>query len=83
MIGANDVNSPNGPIVPYLRSIDGFNTHDEAFQLAVAGGVTTAQVLPGSANAIGSDTPVVSREASAELMITSRTSFHDETPPNV
>ncbi len=51
--GAFDVNSPNGPILPWLRSIDAFNTHDEALQLAIAGGVTTVQVLPGSGNAIG------------------------------
>jgi hypothetical protein len=29
------------------------NTHDDSFELAMAGGVTSAQVLPGSANAIG------------------------------
>lgn len=51
------MNSPNGPILPYLRSIDAFNTHDEAFQLAIAGGVTSVQILPASGNAIGkSDT---------------------------
>lgn len=77
------MNSPNGPIVPYLRSIDGFNTHDEAVQLAVAGGVTTAQVLPGSGNAIGNDLPVLSRETSAEVIFTSWTSLHDETSPNI
>lgn len=32
------MDSPNGPVLPYLRSIDGFNTHDDAFQLAIAGG---------------------------------------------
>ncbi|KZT29292.1 hypothetical protein NEOLEDRAFT_1085063 [Neolentinus lepideus HHB14362 ss-1] len=48
-----DVNSPNGPILPWLRSIDGFNTHDEAFRLGIAGGVTSVQALPGSGNAIG------------------------------
>ncbi|TFK22333.1 hypothetical protein FA15DRAFT_706442 [Coprinopsis marcescibilis] len=51
--GAIDVDSPHGPIVPWLRSIDALNTHDDAFQLAMAGGVTTVQVLPGSNNAIG------------------------------
>ncbi|KAI0089202.1 hypothetical protein BDY19DRAFT_889764 [Irpex rosettiformis] len=51
--GAFDVNSLHGPILPWLRSIDAFNTHDDAFQLAIAGGVTSAQVLPGSGNAIG------------------------------
>jgi hypothetical protein len=29
------------------------NTHDDAYPLSVAGGVTTALILPGSANAIG------------------------------
>ncbi|EPQ59082.1 hypothetical protein GLOTRDRAFT_113888 [Gloeophyllum trabeum ATCC 11539] len=48
-----DVNSPHGPVVPWLRAIDGFNTHDEAFQLGIAGGVTSVQALPGSGNAIG------------------------------
>lgn len=47
------MNSAHGPILPWLRSIDGLNTHDEAFALAIAGGVTSAQVLPGSGNAIG------------------------------
>ncbi|KAJ7766170.1 hypothetical protein B0H16DRAFT_1523248 [Mycena metata] len=51
--GANDGNSVHGPILPWLRSIDGLNTHDDAYKLAVAGGVTTAQILPGSANNIG------------------------------
>ena len=37
--GAFDVNSAHGPILPWLRSIDAFNTHDEALQLAIAGGV--------------------------------------------
>ncbi|KAH6915125.1 hypothetical protein BKA70DRAFT_566770 [Coprinopsis sp. MPI-PUGE-AT-0042] len=51
--GAADLNSPRGPILPWLRSIDGLNTHDDAFELAMAGGVTSVQVLPGSDNAIG------------------------------
>ncbi|CCM02332.1 uncharacterized protein FIBRA_04424 [Fibroporia radiculosa] len=51
--GAQDVNSGHGPVLPWLRSIDGFNTHDDALELAIAGGVTSVQVLPGSANAIG------------------------------
>ncbi|KAH9855025.1 composite domain of metallo-dependent hydrolase [Lenzites betulinus] len=51
--GALDFSSAHGPILPWLRSIDGFNTHDDAFALAVAGGVTSAQVLPGSENIIG------------------------------
>ena len=38
---------------PWLRSLDSLNTHDEAYELSISGGVTTANVLPGSANAIG------------------------------
>jgi len=51
--GAKDGNSHNGPILPWLRSLDGLNTHDESYPLSIAGGVTTALILPGSANAIG------------------------------
>lgn len=51
--GAQDSNSLHGPIASWVRSIDGLNTHDAAFELAVAGGVTTSLILPGSANAIG------------------------------
>ncbi|KAF8525610.1 hypothetical protein BU17DRAFT_41726 [Hysterangium stoloniferum] len=50
--GASDTNSVKAPILPWLRSLDGLNTHDESYTLAIAGGVTTAQVLPGSANNI-------------------------------
>jgi hypothetical protein len=45
-----------GPILPWLRSLDGLNTHDDAYRLSISGGVTTANVLPGSANAIGAIT---------------------------
>ena len=43
----------HGSIQPWLRSLDGLNTHDESYRLALAGGLTTALVIPGSANAIG------------------------------
>ena len=51
--GSNDLNSFHGPILPWLRSLDGLNTHDESYSLSIAGGVTTALILPGSANTIG------------------------------
>ena len=52
--GALELDSPNGPILPWLRSIDALNTHDASFAHAIAGGVTTVQVLPDSGhNAIG------------------------------
>ena len=51
--GADDTNSYKAPILPWLRSLDGLNTHDDGYGLARSGGVTTAQILPGSANDIG------------------------------
>lgn len=51
--GASDGNSAKSPILPWLRSLDGFNTHDDAFNLSISGGITTMLVLPGSAGNIG------------------------------
>ncbi|KAF9474768.1 carbohydrate esterase family 9 protein [Pholiota conissans] len=51
--GASDTNSLKGLVLPWLRSLDGLNTHDDAYRLSISGGVTTANVLPGSADAIG------------------------------
>ncbi|NJE08136.1 amidohydrolase [Thermococcus sp. M39] len=47
---ANDFYSP---IAPHLRAIDGFDPYDEAFNDAIAGGVTTVATGPGSANVMG------------------------------
>jgi len=51
--GSMDVDSVKGPILPWLRSLDALNTHDESYRHAAAGGVTTTLILPGSDNAIG------------------------------
>ncbi|KDQ57532.1 hypothetical protein JAAARDRAFT_35246 [Jaapia argillacea MUCL 33604] len=51
--GAVDDNSLKGTVQPWLRALDGLNTHDDSYALSIAGGVTTSLVLPGSANAIG------------------------------
>ncbi|KAI0677231.1 composite domain of metallo-dependent hydrolase [Trametes maxima] len=69
--GSIALSSPHGPVVPWLRSIDGFNTHDEAFALAVAGGVTSVQVLPGSENAIGGQAFMVKLRKTSERSPTS------------
>jgi len=55
------MNSFKAPILSWLRSIDGLNTHDDAYELSMSGGVTTVQVLPGSANNIGMFTLDLSR----------------------
>lgn len=51
--GTSDADSHEGIIQPWLRSLDGLNTHDDSYPLSIAGGVTTSLILPGSANAIG------------------------------
>lgn len=48
-----DYNEIVDPVSPQLRAIDSINPMDEAFGLALAGGVTTAVTGPGSANVIG------------------------------
>ncbi|KAJ7268533.1 hypothetical protein C8J57DRAFT_1612725 [Mycena rebaudengoi] len=54
LAGSADRNSPKALILPSrLRSIDGRNTCDDAYAVARACGVTTAQILPGNANNIG------------------------------
>ncbi len=49
----DDYNEMSDPCTPQMRGIDGINPLDEAFGMALAGGVTTAITGPGSANVIG------------------------------
>ena len=48
-----DYNEIVDPITPHMRAIDSINPMDEAFGLAIRGGVTTACTGPGSANVVG------------------------------
>ena len=48
-----DYNEIVEPLTPHLRAIDSINPLDEAFPLALKGGVTTACTGPGSANVVG------------------------------
>ncbi|KAJ7322932.1 carbohydrate esterase family 9 protein [Mycena albidolilacea] len=72
--GARDGNSHEGLVQPWLRSLDGLNTHDDAYRLSISGGVTVANVLPGSANTIGGQAfviklrPTTERSSSAMLL---------------
>ncbi|MBQ8654274.1 MAG: amidohydrolase [Clostridia bacterium] len=49
----NDTNEMSNPVTPTIRGIDGINPMDEGFTNALAGGVTTACIGPGSANVVG------------------------------
>jgi len=51
--GSEDYYSRKAVIAPWARTLDGLNTHDLSYELSIAGGVTTAIILPGSAGAIG------------------------------
>ena len=71
-IGAKDTNSHNAPILPWLRSIDGLNTHDDSYNLAIAGGVTTVQVLPGSGDNIGGQAVLIKLRSPPDRSVSSR-----------
>ncbi len=51
-VEGEDLNEDSDPVTPQLRVIDAINPLDVTFRDAVAAGVTTAVVSPGSANAI-------------------------------
>ena len=51
-----DGNEMTGPVQPGLRAIDAIYPDDPGFKMALAGGVTTANIMPGSGNAIGGTT---------------------------
>jgi imidazolonepropionase-like amidohydrolase len=50
-----DGNESSGPFKPEVRASEGFWPQDPAIRKAVAGGVTTIHVLPGSANLVGGE----------------------------
>jgi imidazolonepropionase-like amidohydrolase len=54
-----DGNEATDPITPDVRAEDSVNIRDPAFERARAGGVTTIQILPGSANLIGGQTVTI------------------------
>lgn len=58
-VEGNDFNETSDPVTPHLRVIDGINSFDEGYHRALKSGVTTVQVLPGSANVIGGQTAVL------------------------
>jgi imidazolonepropionase-like amidohydrolase len=49
----DDYNESSEPVTPHVRAMDGINPFDQGFSDAAGAGVTTVQVLPGSANVIG------------------------------
>ena len=55
----HDYNENADPLTPQMRAIDSINPQDEAFSLALQGGVTAACTGPGSANVVGGTFAVI------------------------
>ncbi len=55
----NDANETVEALTPHVRALDGVNPLDVGFKDAIAFGVTSVQVMPGSANIIGGTTTVL------------------------
>jgi imidazolonepropionase-like amidohydrolase len=60
-----DGNELTNPVQPGLRAIDAINPDDPGIKMALAGGVTTANIMPGSGNAIGGQTLYVKLRGNA------------------
>src|SRR4029453_2136704 len=64
-----DGNEGSGPVQPGLRAVDAINPLDPGVRMALAGGVTPANIIPGSGNVIGGQTLYVKlRGSSVEEM---------------
>jgi imidazolonepropionase-like amidohydrolase len=64
-----DDNEWTDPVTPHLRALDSIHGGDPAIARAAAGGVTTVQVLPGSANVVGGQSAILKlRGGTAEHM---------------
>jgi imidazolonepropionase-like amidohydrolase len=55
----HDTNELTGPVQAHVRVLDAVNPADEGFRDAIAGGVLTAGITPGSGNPIGGQTVAV------------------------
>jgi len=55
----NDVNEMTDPSTPHIRALDAINPFDRGLRDAYEGGITTVQVMPGSANVIGGEMSVI------------------------
>ena len=71
---SEDGNETSGPVTPAMDALDAINPADIAFDDALAGGVTTVMIAPGSANAVGGQCVVVKtvRRPTVESMILKR-----------
>ena len=54
--GGSDGNELSGPVQSVVRALDSVNPFDPGIRMANAGGITTANIMPGSGNVIGGQT---------------------------
>lgn len=54
-----DGNEATDPVTPHVRAIDAYYPDDIAITRALAGGVTTVMIVPGSANPIGGQSAII------------------------
>ncbi len=52
----SDGNEMSGPVQGIVRALDALNPYDPGIRMANAGGVTAANIMPGSGNVIGGQT---------------------------
>jgi imidazolonepropionase-like amidohydrolase len=66
-----DVNEMTGPLEPQVRAMDAIYPADPRIRMATAGGITTANIMPGSGNVIGGQTAYVKLRGSTieEMLI--------------
>ena len=56
-VSANsDGNEMTGPVQSIVRALDSINPFDPGIRMALAGGITTTNIMPGSGNVIGGQT---------------------------
>lgn len=58
-IAMESTNEGSAPVVPEVRVIDALDAEDFGIYRALSGGVTTAQILHGSANPIGGQSAII------------------------
>ena len=79
-----DFNETSNPTTPEVRAIDGINPREYGFQVARESGITTVQVMPGSANVIGGEMSVLKTTGSIidEMVIRSTSGMKAATGEN-
>ena len=67
---SQDGNEGSGPFQPGLRALDAIDPADPNIRMATSGGITTANIMPGSGNVMGGQTAYVKlRGSTMEQML--------------